>query len=195
MANIHTWCIAACMYSISCTVRWQGTWKLVHGCGKSCPHLTFDFGEVATWFNTAVNKFPSPLPPDRTTNLLYCTVLPFQSALSEIFLFYSFTNRVCWRNRNSLLCAPIQWKLTSLEIDVTKTCSLVYKCAVWWSIDAAILYDVLHVYWCLWGTQKGNWFYVVFAREHDIMFPACLPIRSREMSLQYNKLFGNGLSN
>ena len=21
---------------ISCTVRWQGTWKLVHGCGESC---------------------------------------------------------------------------------------------------------------------------------------------------------------
>ena len=33
-------------------------------------------GEVATWFDTAVNKFPSPLPPDRTTNLLYCKVLP-----------------------------------------------------------------------------------------------------------------------
>ena len=26
------------------------------------------------WFATAVNKFPSPLPPDRTTNLLYCKV-------------------------------------------------------------------------------------------------------------------------
>ena len=23
-------------YIISCTVRWQGTWKLVHGCGESC---------------------------------------------------------------------------------------------------------------------------------------------------------------
>ena len=22
--------------NISCTVRWQGTWKLVHGCGESC---------------------------------------------------------------------------------------------------------------------------------------------------------------
>ena len=25
-----------CMNTISCTVRWQGTWKLVHGCGESC---------------------------------------------------------------------------------------------------------------------------------------------------------------
>ena len=24
------------------------------------------------WLATVVNKFPSPLPPDRTTNLLYC---------------------------------------------------------------------------------------------------------------------------
>ena len=24
------------------------------------------------WFTTDVNKFPSPLPPDRTTNLSYC---------------------------------------------------------------------------------------------------------------------------
>ena len=24
------------VYIISCTVRWQGTWKLVHGCGESC---------------------------------------------------------------------------------------------------------------------------------------------------------------
>ena len=100
------------------SVRWQGTWKLVHGCGESCRHLAF--GQVAgdletcsrlwriispprlrsggrglgnlftavanhvvtspsarlgaTWFATAVNKFPSPLPPDRTTNLLYCKV-------------------------------------------------------------------------------------------------------------------------
>ena len=26
------------------TVRWQGTWKLVHGCGESCRNLTFGSG-------------------------------------------------------------------------------------------------------------------------------------------------------
>ena len=45
-------------------------------------------GEVATCFTTAMRwrQFPSPLPPDRTTNLLYCKVLPFQSTFSKFFL-------------------------------------------------------------------------------------------------------------
>ena len=34
--------------NISCTVRWQGTWKLVHGCGESCRHLTFNLF-TAVW--------------------------------------------------------------------------------------------------------------------------------------------------
>ena len=38
--KVQRYCISinsySSTYSISCTVRWQGTWKLVHGCGESC---------------------------------------------------------------------------------------------------------------------------------------------------------------
>ena len=46
------------MYSrdfIRCTVRWQGTWKLVHGCGESCRPEP----KAATWLYNEFNILQS----------------------------------------------------------------------------------------------------------------------------------------
>ena len=62
------------LYIISCTVRGQGTWKLVHGCGESCrpePKLVHGCGEscrpepkargdMIHHSREQVSKFPAP---------------------------------------------------------------------------------------------------------------------------------------
>ena len=43
------------------SVRWQGTWKLVHGCGESCRHLAF--GQVAGDLETCSRLWRIISPP------------------------------------------------------------------------------------------------------------------------------------
>ena len=48
------------LYIISCTVRGQGTWKLVHGCGESCRPEPKARGDMIHHSREQVSKFPAP---------------------------------------------------------------------------------------------------------------------------------------
>ena len=58
----------------------------------------------ATWFATAVNKFPSPLPPDRTTN----KVIPYTTLNYVINDGYCLFTVELYHNRNITIIWGVQ---------------------------------------------------------------------------------------
>ena len=75
----------------------------------SPPHLPLG----ATWFATAVNKFPSPLLPDRTTNNVYIALyVPFVDQVVQHLYSPVFMNvliLILYKGQNLKVNTPSNW--------------------------------------------------------------------------------------